>query len=113
MSFKIDQLESITVLRAQGDIMFGRGDIEMRDTVKAQLAEGHRRIVLDLSGVRIMDSAGLGELVASLKRVREVDGELKIFGISSRVSDALHKSRLVEILDIYSTEREAIAAFLH
>lgn len=112
VSIEVDHVGKVTILRPQGDVLFGRGDVELREVVREQLEAGHRLIVLDLTKVRVIDSAGLGELVASLKRVREKGGALKIFGLSQRVSDALLTSRLVEILDIYESERDALASLI-
>ncbi len=68
--------------------------------------------MLDLGEVRYLDSAGLGELVATLKRVREAGGELRICGVNRRVDDAFHVTQLVRVLEIYKYRSDAISAFV-
>jgi anti-sigma B factor antagonist len=62
--------------------------------------------------VRFIDSAGLGELVASLKRVREAGGDLKLSDVTQRVSEALVVTQLVRILDVYESESDAVATYV-
>ncbi|UCF67038.1 MAG: STAS domain-containing protein [Acidobacteriota bacterium] len=112
MKIIVEQTGTVTILRPQGDIRVGEGDVALRGTLKEQLEQGKNRIVLDLAAVRFLDSAGLGELVASLKRVREAQGDMKIANVNQRVSDALHVTQLVRVLDIYKDVSEAIAAFV-
>ena len=102
----------VVIIIPEGDIKIGEGDVALRNAFRAQLEAGKRLFVLDLEGVRYLDSAGLGELVATLKRVKESDGEMRICAVNQRVSDAFHVTQLVRVLDIYKTRSEAIASFL-
>ncbi len=110
---KVDVREhgDVVIVAPEGDIKVGEGDIALREAIQTQLAEGRERLVLDLVRVRFMDSAGLGELVASLKRVREGGGSLKVAGVNQRITDALTVTQLVRVLDIYPDVDAAIAAF--
>ncbi len=102
----------VTILRPHGDIKIGEGDVALKEAIRKELEAGQRHFVLNLEGVRFMDSAGLGELVANLKRVREAGGDLKVCGANQRISDAFHVTQLVKVLEIYPTEQEAIASFV-
>ena len=102
----------VVIIIPQGDIKIGEGDVALRGAFRAQLDAGKLLFVLDLEEVRYLDSAGLGELVATLKRVTEAGGEMRICAVNQRVSDAFHVTQLVRVLDIYPTRSEAIASFL-
>ncbi|RMG47555.1 MAG: anti-sigma factor antagonist [Acidobacteria bacterium] len=112
MKISVDQTGKVTILRPQGAVRVGEGDVALRNVVKEQLDQGRKLIVLDMESVSFLDSAGLGELVAALKRVREAGGDLKIAHVSQRVSDALHVTQLTRVLDVYKDVTEAIASFL-
>lgn len=112
MKIDFDHQGRVTILRPHGDIRVGEGDVALRKSFESHLEEGQRLFVLNLKGVRFIDSAGLGELVASLKRVREKEGDLKLAEVNKRVSDALVVTQLVKILDVYATESEAVSAFV-
>ena len=112
MKIHTEEHGKIMIVAPEGDIRIGEGDVAMRETFRRLLDEGHRKFVLDLSNVRYLDSAGLGELVATLKRVREVGGALHICGVNQRVDEAFHVTQLVRVLDIYKDRTEAISAFV-
>ena len=48
------------------------------ETVKARLGEGHRKFVIELSGVTWMSSCGIGCLVSSYSSVRQVQGSPRV-----------------------------------
>lgn len=48
----------------------------LRERVREMAPDGPLRVALDLTGVGFVDSSGLGAIVASLKHVRELGGEL-------------------------------------
>lgn len=73
---------------AQGrDVVAVRGEIDvatspaLRDELYSTIDQGSRALVVDLSRLSFIDSSGLGVLVASLKHMREVDGELILSGL--------------------------------
>ena len=101
----------VTVLDLSGKITIGDGDIKLREAVNALLDEGRKNILLNMSGISYMDSAGIGELVACYKRAREKGASLKLLNPNGKVQDLLILTKLQEIFDIYRDEREALASF--
>ena len=101
----------VTVLDLSGKITIGEGDIKLREAVHALLEEGRKNLVLNLSGVSYMDSAGIGELVACYKRAKEKGAAMKLLNPSGKVQDLLILTRLQEVFDIYRDEREALTSF--
>src|SRR3954469_23693379 len=49
---------------------------EFKEETTRVIASGAERVIIDLSGVRFMDSSGLGVLVGALKRLRAARAEL-------------------------------------
>lgn len=75
----------------------------------AELAE-ERRVVVNLSGVQFMDSAGLGALIGGIRRIRESDGRVVIFSDRGAITKLLHTTgfdRIVPVKDAYAA---AVAA---
>lgn len=113
MKMSTEEHGRVTVIIPEGDIKIGEGDVLLRNTFRTQIEAGKKLYILDLSNVRYLDSAGLGELVASLKRVKEVGGELRICGVNQRVDDAFRVTQLVRVLDIYRSREDAMASFVN
>lgn len=101
----------VAVFDVSGKIMIGIGDVLIRESVKRALAEGHRKILLNLHGVTALDSAGVGELVAGFTSVKNQGGSLRLCQLSPKVDSILQLTHLVGVLDIYASEEEALVAF--
>lgn len=112
MKVVVEQRGKVTVLTPQGDVKIGDGDVALRAAMGEQIAQGNRLFVLNLSNVRFMDSAGIGETVASLKRVQDSGGEFKICGLTPRVAESFTTTQLIRVLKVFPDERQAIASFV-
>lgn len=112
MTITVEKKGKVMILKPQGDIRVSEGDVALRKAFHEQLEAGERMFVLNMDRVRFIDSAGLGELVASLKRVREAGGDLKLSDVTQRVSEALVVTQLVRILDVYESESDAVATYV-
>ena len=58
-----------------------------------------------------MDSAGLGELVACLKRTKATHGTLKLLNPTESVANLLRQTKLYDLFEIYNDEDTALATF--
>lgn len=101
----------VSVVDLSGKITIGEGDVVLRETVETLLKEGRSKLVLNLSRISYMDSAGIGELVACYKRSREKGGQLKLLNPSGKVYDLLQLTKLEEIFETFRDEGEAIQSF--
>ena len=101
----------VVILDLKGRLTAGLGDQIVRESIDELLAEGWKRILLNLSEVSFLDSAGLGELVAGLKTCKRFGAEMKLLNVAGRVQSALYMSRLLPVFEIYDTETEALAHF--
>ena len=69
------------------------------------------RILLDMSNVEYLSSAGLGHLVALLKNARAGVGEFKICSLQDAIRDLFEVMRLDTIFEIFTDPDEALASF--
>ncbi len=103
--------EGVTLLDLKGKITIGVGDVALREAVQEALAAGARNILVNLGDVSTIDSSGIGELVAAFTTVTNRGGKLRVYNIPPKVSDILHITQLVTVLDIFEDEDEAVASF--
>jgi anti-sigma B factor antagonist len=76
------------------------------------LVEGEvRRAVIDLGGVRHINSAGLGSLIAALITMRKSGGDIRLARVGHNVQNIFVVTRLVQIFDTHETVEEAVKAF--
>jgi anti-sigma B factor antagonist len=111
MHIEVRQAKDVMILDLKGRLTAGLGDQILRDAVDELIAEGRRRILLNLSEVSFLDSAGVGELVAGLKTARRFQADLKLLNVGERVYSTLDMARLLPTFEIYGDEGEAVRSF--
>lgn len=79
-----------------------------KEALASAAGEGKRQVILDLSNVEEIDSAGMGALVAVLKWVRRFDGSMRLSCVQRTVREPLELTMLHRILPIHATVDEAI-----
>ncbi len=69
------------------------------------------RIVLDLSNLEFITSAGLGAIIGRIRKVRSREGDIKVGGCSDRVSEVLKVFGFTDVFDVSPTKEKALAKF--
>ncbi|VGO22913.1 STAS domain-containing protein [Pontiella sulfatireligans] len=67
--------------------------------------------VIDLKHVDFMDSAGLGTMIAMLKRISEKGGDMKIACLQKKPRMVFEITRAYKVFEIFDTVEEALKAF--
>lgn len=113
MSVKLNtrQVGDVTVMDLAGRITLGEGSSTMRDALKDALAQGHKKILLNLGEVSYIDSSGIGELVSAFTTVTNQGGQLKLNGLNKRIKDLLQITKLYTVFDVYDEEPTALRSF--
>jgi anti-sigma B factor antagonist len=113
MPLAIDTREDghVTILDIKGRIVLGDEIHQVRDAVRGLVAEGKKKIVLNLAEVDYIDSSGVGELVGCFTTVRNAGGELKLLNLTQKVQDVLYVTKLYTVFDIRDDEFTAVKSF--
>jgi len=99
-----------TVLSVEGEVDLYSAPV-LRDAALAATESGVDHVVLDLTAVPFMDSSGLGAIVACLKRLREIGGELALVSPpSSPPTKLLSLTGLDHAIPTHATLDQAVAA---
>jgi anti-sigma B factor antagonist len=73
--------------------------------------QGRWRVVLDLGAVAYIDSAGLGTLVAAMKRARGAGGDIKLCALQPDVRSIFAMTRLNKVMDVHPPRQAAVASW--
>lgn len=86
---------------------------KLDETLKGLMDDKHHHIVLDLSGVEYMSSAGLRAMVSCLRRVKKGPrmGDLRLANPSKRVAEVLELSGLDEVFKVFDDLVGAVGSF--
>ncbi|MCL5035960.1 MAG: STAS domain-containing protein [Chloroflexi bacterium] len=112
MDIKVDKRkveEGLGIVDILGEI-----DVYTSSWVKEAIAEfikeGNYNIIINLEGVRYIDSTGLGVLIGALKRVKEHEGSISLICTNPQIKKIFNITGLSKIFAIYKSEEEALAA---
>ena len=110
MNLDLEESQGVSILLLGGQLTIGSGG-QFREAIDTLIESGRTRILIDFSEVTFMDSAGIGELVSSLRTVQGLGGALKILNPSKKVEDSLTLTRLLPIFDVFVDREKAVASF--
>ena len=112
MALKITDREvnGVAVLALEGRIVLGEETVTFREKVKGLLAAGEKKIVLDLKDVTLIDSSGLGALVAAHSSAQSSGATLGLCNLGSRTNELLQITRLVTVFEVSNSEADAVLA---
>ncbi|WP_167976771.1 STAS domain-containing protein [Lentzea indica] len=91
-----------TLLTVSGELA-GSGAERLLARLDRLLDQGHRYVVLDLSGVSFCDSSGISALVRGHARASAAAGGLRLSAASDQVVRILELSGLARMLGLKST----------
>jgi len=97
----------IAVLRLHGEVD-GEGEGNLRRAINALVRDGHRTVVLNLAGVRLISYRGVGVMVEMLSLLRSMKGDLKLSGMNLQGSRLMDKIGVAHVFERYDLEQAAI-----
>ena len=105
------EVDGVAIVALDGRIILGDESNTLREKVKGLIAEGKKKIVLNMDNVTFIDSAGLGTLVAAHHSAKSQGASLRLCHLGSKFQEVLQITKLLTVFDVYKTEAEAVASF--
>jgi anti-sigma B factor antagonist len=101
----------VAVIALTGKVMLGAHTSAIEELIASLLAQGIRKIIVDLKGVTHIDSTGIGVFIASLGKVTQAGGALAMAGASGVVREGFRVTRLDRVFRFYADRAAALDAF--
>ena len=112
VQFTTHQVEpGITVVELTGRLTLGNRLAEVEHAVKEFIEKGSRKLVLDLTALAFMDSAGIGMVMVCAGTIKDAGGRLFIVGAQGHVKHVLELTQIHQVIPIYSDLATSFAAF--
>ena len=111
LDVKERQAGDVTILDMTGDVRIGEGAVALRDSIRGLADQGKKKVLLNLAGVKYMDSTGVGELIANFTTVKRQGGQLKLLNLTDRIQNLLVITKLLTVFDSYDNEADALKSF--
>ena len=111
LDVKERQAGDVTILDMTGEVRIGEGSVSLRDSIRNLADQGKKKVLLNLAGVKYMDSTGVGELIANYTTITRGGGQLKLLNLTDRIQNLLVITKLLTVFDAYENEAEALKSF--
>lgn len=112
MEITIRELKDVDVITVVGRVDSGTAP-QLDQTLKGLVDNGRYRLVMDLSRVDYMSSAGLRAMVSCLREVKKGVrmGDLRLASPSERVSEVLDLAGLDTVFQVFDDQVGAVGSF--
>jgi anti-sigma B factor antagonist len=111
LEVKERQAGDVTILDLNGSVRMGEGAIALRNAIRSLVEQGKKKILLNLGGVKNIDSSGIGELIANYTTISRDGGQLKLLNLTEKIQNLLVITKLLTVFDSYDNEAEALNSF--
>jgi anti-anti-sigma factor len=106
---ELREQDGITVAVLDGPIDVARA-LELRDLLAGPVGEAGRRVLVDLTGVTLVDSSGVGIFVTAHRRAEEAGAAFVLAGAPGPVGRVFELTRTNKLLRIHPTVDAGLAA---
>lgn len=112
MDITVRELKEVDVVTVTGRVDSNTSP-KLDQTLKGLVENGRHKLILDLSGVDYMSSAGLRAMVSCLREVKKGVrmGDLRLATPSERVADVLELAGLNQVFQVYDDLVGAVGSF--
>jgi anti-sigma B factor antagonist len=108
---ELERVDPITaVFRLTGRMTLGMRLREVESKISDAANDGVERLILDLSGIEYLDSAGLGVLMILYGNMKIRGGQLRLVAPGAKVLDVLRLTHTDSILNIDESLEAALAS---
>ena len=105
------EVDGVSVVTLDGRIVLGEESNSLREKLKSMLAEGKKKIVLNMVNIKYIDSSGLGTLVAAHVSAKTQGASVCLCNLGKKFHEVMQITKLLTVFDVHNSESEAIDSF--
>lgn len=110
LSISVEALKRVDLITVNGRIDSSNAH-QLDNMLKESMGNGRHNLVIELSQVGYMSSAGLRSLVGALRECKKHRGDVRLANVSERVSEVLDLAGLDSLFQVYDDDTAAVGSF--
>lgn len=99
MGFSVRKQNGVCVVAVEGQLIVGNRQ-ELKQKVLEEIERGERKFLVDFGETGYIDSSGLGVLVSLSKKIRELNGELRLTNLNEDLRTLFELTKLDTLFQI-------------
>ena len=112
-TFKEESLGLVKVFNLSGRLMGGPEIKMMCDRVKDLSSQNTRFFVMNFRNVKLINSSGIGFIIACLTSLRNNGGDLRFANTQGASWKYFHITKLDTVIKMFSSVNEAVNSYFH
>jgi anti-sigma B factor antagonist len=100
----------VAVLSLHGKMMGGPETTALHDHIRGLMKDGISKVVIDLGGVKWINSSGLGVLMAAMTTLKNSEGQMKLANVTEKVESLLMITQLIRIFETFDSVDRAVSS---
>jgi anti-sigma B factor antagonist len=105
------EVDGVSVVELDGRIVLGEESNSLREKLKSLIAEGKKKIVLNMAEVKFIDSSGLGTLIAAHLSAKNHGASVRLCHLGDKFHEIMQMTKLLTVFDVYDTQAAAVSSF--
>jgi anti-sigma B factor antagonist len=102
--------DNVLIIDLREDNLDASNVREFKDAVQALMQE-RTKVILDMSGVKFVDSSGLGALISCLRSLNGRRGDFRLCELTNTVRALFELMRMHRVFNIHASRDEAVRSF--
>jgi anti-anti-sigma factor len=107
LKLEVDRRDGLAVVYTDGYIN-NQGGEEIARMANSLIKDGHKILLLNLAGTKIVNSIGISILIEIIEKMIEIDGRLAFCNLTPTIEKTFHIMGLAQYAGIYSDEAAAV-----
>jgi anti-anti-sigma factor len=103
----MESREGLAVVYTEGYIN-NQGGEEIAKVAYSLIEDGHKRVLLNLAGTKIVNSIGISILIEIIEKMLEIDGKLAFCSLTPTIEKTFHIMGLAQYASIFPDEDAAV-----
>jgi anti-sigma B factor antagonist len=109
---KTDKINNVVIVRFDNIDRFNALITEpVKEELKSLFNKPETRLILNLEGIRFIDSSGFGVFLSILKTANNNHGQFKLCNIETEVMELFRLLQLHNVFEIHNNLEECISSF--
>jgi anti-sigma B factor antagonist len=109
---KVDKINNVTVVQFNNVDRFNALITEpVKEELKGLFDKPETRLILNLQGIKFIDSSGFGVFLSIMKTAANNHGQFKICNIGKEVMELFKLLQLHNVFEIFENQNDCIASF--
>jgi anti-sigma B factor antagonist len=105
------QHQDVTVVRVI-DNLDATTSAEAKAYFDAEIVQGHIHLVIEMSGVTYLSSAGLRVILATMQKARGTGGDVRLAGTQGNIERVVNMAGFSEIMKTFATVDQAVTSYI-